>query len=539
MSIVLSALTFSWPDDTPVFRDLGATINGGRTGLVAPNGAGKTTLLRLIAGELAPTGGSVTVEGHVGYLPQDLPFTAGLTVAQVLGVAPVLAALAALEGGDASEHVFAAIGDDWDAEERSRAQLDRLGLGDVALDRTLGTLSGGQVVALGLAAQLLRRPDVLLLDEPTNNLDLNARLRLYDVVDDWRGTLLVVSHDRALLDRMDRIAELHADEVRTYGGGFTAYDEAVRAEREVAEKNLRSAEKDLRREKLQRQQARERAARRSSTAARNVADAGLPKIVVGALQRTAQNSAARADETHASRVATAQAARDAAGDALRDDDVLVLELPATAVPAGRTVVEGHGLQAEYGGAPVFAAGGVDLVVRGPERVALTGPNGAGKSTLLRLLDGSLVPASGSLRRVDGRIAYLSQRLDVLDPDRTVAESLALAAPGLDDATRMNLLARFLFRGAGAHQRVGTLSGGERLRATLACVLHAEPAPQLLLLDEPTNNLDLVSQRQLEGALAAYRGALVVVSHDERFLAAIGVTRRLRLAAGRLHDEGTR
>lgn len=380
MSIVLSALTFSWPDDVPVFRDLNAAFPDGRTGLVAPNGAGKTTLLRLIAGELAPASGGIAIDGHLAYLPQDLPFTGDLTVAEVLGIAPVLAALAALEHGDASEAVFTAIGDDWDVEERSRAQLDRLGLGDVTLDRTLDTLSGGQVVTLGLAARLLTSPDVLLLDEPTNNIDLDARRRLYGVVDDWRGTLLVVSHDRALLDRMDRIVELHPDEVRTFGGSFTAYDEAVRAQREAAERTVRSAEQELKREKVQRQQARERAARRSSTAARNVADAGLPKIVAGALQRKAQNSAARSDETHGARVAGAQARLDEASQAVRDDDVLVLDLPATAVPAGRTLFEGHALQVRHDGRPVFAPGGVDLVVRGPERIALTGPNGVGKSS---------------------------------------------------------------------------------------------------------------------------------------------------------------
>ncbi len=536
MSIVLSNVSFSWLDDTTVLRGLSWAAGDGRNGLVAPNGAGKSTLLRLVAGELTPRAGSIVVDGHLGYLPQDLPFTAERTVAEVLGVAPVLAAIAALEHGDASDEVFAAIGDDWDAEERSRFQLDRLGMTGVALDRALGTLSGGEVVTLGLVAQLLQNPDVLLLDEPTSNLDRGARHRLYDLVDEWRGTLLVVSHDRALLDRMDRIAELHPGEVRTFGGGFTAYDEAVRAQREVAERTVRSAELDLRRERLQRQQARERAARRASTAARNVADAGLPKIVAGALQRKAQGSAAWSDETHAARAGAARSRLDTANDALRDDDLLVLDLPDTAIPAGRTAVEAHGLQLRYDWSPVFAAAGVDLVVRGPERVALTGANGTGKSTLLRLVGGEMVPDTGDVRRLDGRIAYLSQRLDLLDPDRSVADSLAAAAPALPDAERMNLLARFLFRGPGAHQPVGTLSGGERLRATLACVLQAEPAPQLLLLDEPTNNLDLVSQRHLESALAAYRGALVVVSHDERFLDAIGITRRLRLEEGRLHDE---
>ena len=212
-SIVCSNLSFSWPDDTPVFNDLSFTVGAGRTGLVAPNGAGKSTLLKLIAGEYRPTAGSVTVDGALGYLPQTLPFAGDRTVAEVLGIAPVLDALNALDAGDAGEDVFTTIGDDWDIEERTRAQLDRLGLGDVALDRRLGSLSGGEVVSLGLAAQLLKRPDVLLLDEPTNNLDLDARHRLYDVLDDYNGCLLLVSHDRVLLDRMDRIAELDRGEM--------------------------------------------------------------------------------------------------------------------------------------------------------------------------------------------------------------------------------------------------------------------------------------------------------------------------------------
>ena len=174
-SIICSNLSFAWPDDTPLFQDLSFTVGDGRTGLVAPNGAGKSTLLKLIAGEYLPTAGSVVVDGTLGYLPQTLPFVADLKVAEVLGIASAIEALKALAEGDARDHVFAAIGDDWDVEERTRAQLDRLGLGHLAFDRRLGSLSGGEVVSVGLAAQLLKRPEVLLLDEPTNNLDADAR----------------------------------------------------------------------------------------------------------------------------------------------------------------------------------------------------------------------------------------------------------------------------------------------------------------------------------------------------------------------------
>ncbi|NML51034.1 ABC-F family ATP-binding cassette domain-containing protein [Streptomyces sp. R302] len=537
-TVVCSGLSFSWPDDTPVFDELSFSLAAGRTGLVAPNGSGKSTLLKLVAGELRPTGGSVAVGGTLGYLPQSLPLTAGLTVADVLGVADVIRALDAVESGDVAEEHFAAIGDDWDIEERTRAQLDRLGLGALALDRTLGTLSGGQIVSLGLAAQLLKRPDVLLLDEPTNNLDLEARHKLYDALSDFDGLLLVVAHDRALLDRMDSIAELGSSRLRLYGGDFTSYEEAVRAEQDVAEKNVRHAEQELKREKRELQQARERAERRASNAARNLKSAGLPKIFAGTMKRGAQESAGRAGQTHASRVGEAQARLDEAGRALRDEQRLVLDLPDTRVPAGRDLFLGEGLRVRHDGRELFGAGGVDLSVRGPERIALTGPNGSGKTTLMRIVSGELAPDSGEIKRSGGRVAVLSQRLDLLDPERTVAENFAAFAPERPEAERMNLLARFLFRGAGAHLPVRVLSGGERLRATLACVLYAEPAPQLLLLDEPTNNLDLVSVGQLEGALQSYRGALLVVSHDERFLTEIGADRRLRLDGGTLRTAGT-
>ena len=261
---------------------------------------------------------------------------------------------------------------------------------------------------------------------------------------------------------------------------------------------------------------------------------GLPKIVAGTMKRDAQESAGRADDVHAKRESNdARAQLDDAERALRDDDTIVLELPDTNVPAGRTVFGGEGLRVSHGGRELFAGDGIDLTIRGPERIALTGPNGAGKSTLLRIIDGDLQPDAGTVQRADGRVAYLSQRLDLLDHDRTVAESLAAFAPSLTRHPAHAPAGPFLFRGDRIHLPIGALSGGERLRATLACVLFAEPAPQLLLLDEPTNNLDLVSVGQLESALNAYEGAFIVVSHDERFLAEIKIERRLRLLAGRL------
>jgi ATPase subunit of ABC transporter with duplicated ATPase domains len=529
--IRVSQLGFAWPDGTPVFDRLSFTLGPMRTGLVAPNGSGKSTLLRLLAGELQAQAGDVAIEGAIGYLPQHLALDGEASVAEVLGVAHKLDALAAIADGDSRPALFDAVGEDWDIEDRAGATLARLGLGGTSLRRRLATLSGGEAMALGLAARLLRRPAVLLLDEPTNHLDRAARERVYRVLDDWPGCVVVASHDRDLLARMEQIGELGRSGLRLYGGGFAFYHEAVRTERQAAEQDVRNLRQEVRREKRQMQQARERAERRSGNAARNLASAGLPKIVAGNLKRAAQVSAGKTGEVHAARLDQARGSLHAATHALREDAELDFSLPATTVPASQWVFAGHGMHVRQGQRTVLHQ--LDLAIRGPQRIALGGANGSGKTTLLRVLAGTLAPQQGSLRFGTGRTAYLSQRLELPDPEATVAQNLAGAAPGMPAPARANLLARLDFRGDRMHLPVRLLSGGERMRAVLACVLHAEPAPQLLLLDEPTNNLDLASVGQLEQALLAYRGALVVVSHDEAFLQAIGLTRRLELADGHL------
>lgn len=535
-SITMSAVSFAWDDRTPVFVDLTCALGAGRTGLVAPNGAGKTTMLRLVVGELVPTAGTVVVDGELGYLPQKLALDGQQTIAQVLGIAEVVAAIAAIERGEPSEENFALVGDNWDVEQRALAILDQLGLGGVGIGRPLRTISGGQATSLGLAAQLLRRPDVLLLDEPTNNLDAVARRRLHAVVDAWPGCLVAASHDRELLDRMDQIAELAESNLALFGGNFSAYTEALAQEHAAAERAVQSSKQDLRRQRREAQEARERAARRAGNARRGLGSAGIPKIHANYLAKKSQESAGRVGDVHAQRIDAARTRLDQATARLPDDDVIVIAMPETSVPTGRIVLECERVTLRYDdAAPVFAEAGISLAVRGPERIGLLGANGAGKTTLLRLIEGTLQPTSGVIRRPDRRIAYLSQRLDLLDADKSVLTNLQSFAPGVEETQLRHRLAQFLFRGDSIHRPVRVLSGGELLRATLACLLSARPAPQLLLLDEPTNNLDLASVRQLESALNHYQGAFIVCSHDSVFLRAISVGRWLTLADGTLRD----
>ncbi|MFE3739911.1 ABC-F family ATP-binding cassette domain-containing protein [Streptomyces sp. NPDC059134] len=526
--VTCTALSFAWPDGTEVFDDFQLAIGPGRTGLIGLNGSGKSTLLKLIAGELTPAAGRIRITGEVGFLPQTVTLDTALRVDEALGIAATRAALHAIEAGDASEEHFTAVGDDWDVEERAHATLDHLGLGRLGLDRTVGEMSGGECVLLGLAALLLARPAVLLLDEPTNNLDLHARRRLYDAVDSWSGVLVVVSHDRELLERVDQIADLREGEVRWYGGAYTAYEEALAQEQEAAARMVRVAEADVQRQKRELADAKVKLARRKRFGQKMSDQKREPKIIMNGRKQAAQESAGKHRILHTERLAEAKERLDEAVEAVRDDDEVRIDLPHTVVHPGRGVLTLRDLRLRYG-----AEVGGEYAIHGPERIALVGRNGAGKTTLLRTIAGELAPESGeALAHVPLR--FLPQRLDVLDDGLTVAQNVARFAPEATNQQIRSRLARFLFRGARADQPAGTLSGGERFRASLAALLLAEPAPRLLLLDEPTNNLDMASVRRLTAALESYRGALIVASHDVPFLESIGITRWL-LLDGALRD----
>jgi ATPase subunit of ABC transporter with duplicated ATPase domains len=590
--VVLSELSFSWPNGRRVLDGLSASFSPGRTGLIGVNGAGKSTLLALIAGRLQPSSGSVTVTGDVGYLPQTLTLEADARVASLLGIASVLDAIDAIEAGDASQAAFDAVGDDWDAREQALGWLSRLGLDHVGLGDPVGRLSGGESIMTALTGLFLRRPAVLILDEPTNNLDRDARGRLYAAVESWPGVMLIVSHDRELLGLVDQIADLrsdhYGDSLRLYGGNLSCYQAMLEAEQAAARRAVSAAAADVRREHRDLVRGQTRQARRDRQGRQLSASGSLPHAAAGARQRSAQETAGRSRDTALARIADAQTRLEEAEEAVRADDAIAIALPGTAVPVGRTVLRVRGLDRPWipwrtpptDEADVEAIG--ELIIRGPERIALTGPNGAGKSTLLRLIAGDLGlpeprnpgpegpdrgeppytaperegmehgaqercgpdgrgPEHGpghdvperrgpglDVRRI-GALGYLPQRLDVLDDALTVAENVRAVAPAASVNEVRAGLARFLFRGARADAAAGTLSGGERFRAVLAALLLADPPPQFLLLDEPTNSLDLASVRQLSQALSCYQGALLVASHDVPFLASIGITRWLRLS----------
>ncbi|NEI68151.1 ATP-binding cassette domain-containing protein [Rhizobium lusitanum] len=522
ISIVLSNLSWSTPDGRPLLSHLDLSFGAERTGLVGRNGVGKTTLVRLVAGDLQPQSGSISFNGRLGILRQSVQVQAGETVADLFGATEALAVLKRAEAGEATNEELATA--DWTLESRIASALDRVGL-DVIPETPLVTLSGGQRTRCGLAALIVDDPDFLILDEPTNNLDREGRAAVIDLLASWKAGAIVISHDRELLDTMDAIVELTSLGASRYGGNWSQYRERKALELSAAEHDFAEAEKRVAEVERSAQATVERQARRDKAGRKMAAKGGIPRIMLGGLKERSEMTGGENTRLAERRRARALQEAAAAREKIEILQPLTVKLPTSGLPANRVVLRMDGISAGYEPErPILRD--FDLVITGPERVAVTGPNGSGKTTLLALVSGVLKPWSGMVRVVSS--ALLDQRVSLLDPSLSIRDNFRRINPEADENACRAALARFMFRADAALQIVSSLSGGQLLRAGLACVLGGSVPPSLLVLDEPTNHLDIDSIAAVEAGLRAYDGALLVVSHDDVFLGNIGITRRIEM-----------
>lgn len=495
-----------------VLDNITASFTTGRIGLVGANGTGKSTLLKLINSELKPTSGSINSSGAIGYLPQNLASQRTARVADLCGIGAKLDALRSIESGDVDPQLFETLEECWDVESRALANLSAAGLGGIGLARPVSSLSGGEAITAALVGLRLGDHEISLLDEPTNNLDREARQQLYEAILDWPGTLLVASHDVELLDLMDDIAELRTGSLAKFGGNYDSFRNNIEKEQLAAQRALGAAQQKLKTEKKQRIEAQTKMARRLRYARTEFQNKRKPKVVMNQRKTEAQVSAGKLRTELDDKVLFAQQAVDQRAQLIRTERRIRVELPDPGVPNSRRLAE---LRDNRGGR---------ILLQGPRRMALTGRNGVGKTRLLESLIHPDTVAEDRPRaiRYAERVGYLPQMLSHLDDNLTVLETVRASAPNAPlEKVRANL-ARFLFRSDTLDLHIADLSGGERFRVALAQILLADPPNQLLVIDEATNSLDHTSIDELESALTAFRGGLVIVSHDEHYLSRLGI-----------------
>jgi ATPase subunit of ABC transporter with duplicated ATPase domains len=503
----------------------GVTISLGKekTGLVGDNGTGKTTLAKILVGQLKPAAGKVYRNGKIGYLPQDFKLLDEQTVASVLGIDEKIESIQHVDAGSGQERDFETIGDDWNIAERTKILLDSVGLGNLSFDRKIKTLSGGQTTRIVFTSLLLQNPGFIILDEPTNNLDAASRQALCRAITNFDGGVLVISHDRELLGLMDQIVELSSLGVKTYGGSYDAYASQKEVEQEALQRHVDEAKDSLRKTKKTVQKSKEKFDQKTSRGKKQRRSGCELKMFYDA-QKT------RSEKTKSKQVGVADklvhGAREklaAARQGVEDKKYLDFKLEATKVHKTKLVLKIKNLEFSYPGIPKPIFDGFNLTLVGPQRISISGPNGSGKTTLLKLITGEISPGSGTIKLGVDRCAYLDQNVEILDPNLTVLENFERMNPDVGATDCRLRLAAFLFDHENALKVVKNLSGGEKLRAGLACVLMSDAPPQLVVLDEPTNNMDLSSIKSIENALQCYQGALIVVSHDEVFLKKIDVS----------------
>lgn len=519
-------LTLQWGDD-PLWSGLSSSLPAGVTALVGPNGHGKSALLEVLAGQCAPTHGQVTWSVPFYYQTQLDPLT-GPRVADALGVASLFDAFSRLEQGDAEPSDLERVADHWHRPAEWAKQLADAGLEpDLALP--VEVLSGGQRTRLALCRALVLTGHYLLLDEPSNHLDRAGRHWLQHALARHPGGALVVSHDRTLLQQVDRILELRNGQLVEYGGGFDLYQAQRDAQLEAQEQRLDHLTGQQRRLQQQQQATLEKAASRRQQGMQERRSHSQGKLLLGLRKNRSEQTQARLSQQQTQRRDALNEERQTAQaelEQLRTQRLVITQPKVT----GAVQVHLANLRLPFVRQPALA-----WTVHGGERWRVTGANGSGKSLLLKCLAGWIEPLTGE-RKVRGSVRYLDQHFSGLDPSASALENLQRDQPERPASELRTQLASLRLRGDHALQPVASLSGGERLKVALLSLLSHQAPVDLLLLDEPDNHLDLDSKVLLEQALQDYRGTLILVTHDDAFAGALALGNELRLGEpGRAHS----
>ncbi|SEW01046.1 ATPase components of ABC transporters with duplicated ATPase domains [Chitinophaga sp. YR573] len=521
--LILQGITYLHPNRDLLFTDINLSINKqDKIALIGNNGAGKSTLLKILTGNLHPSHGLVKTDSKPYYIPQIFGQFNDYSVAQALQIADKLTALKEILDGNVTDENLTLLDDDWAIEERCKEAFAHWKLNESDLTQQMATLSGGQKTKVFLAGIHIHQPDIVLLDEPSNHLDTFSRNMLYDYINSTTNTLVVVSHDRTLLNLLNTVYELSKRGITIYGGNYDFYAEQKIIESETLNQDLKSKEKALRKAKETEKESLERQQKLDARGKKKQEKAGLPTISMNTLRNNAEKSTSRLKGVHDEKVTSIADELNQLRKELPDMDKMKMDFDNSALHNGKILVTAKDVNVGYNDQLLWKQG-LDFQIRSGERIVVKGLNGSGKTTLIKMMLGELQPRSGTIERAVVKAVYIDQDYSLIDNTRSVYEQAQQFNSGALQEHEIKIrLNRFLFTKEYWDKLCETLSGGEKMRLILCCLTISNQAPDIIVLDEPTNNLDIQNIEILTAAINQYKGTLVVVSHDEYFLKQIQV-----------------
>jgi ATPase subunit of ABC transporter with duplicated ATPase domains len=527
--LILQNLSYIHPNKELLFENINLTVNNReKVAVIGNNGSGKSTLLKIIAGKLQAAEGQLQIDAEPYYIPQIFGQYNHLTIAQALRIEKKLTALKEILEGQVTEYNLALLEDDWTIEERCHEALTYWQLQDVDLTQKLGALSGGQKTKVFLAGISIHQSKLVLLDEPSNHLDTAGRQLLYEFVRSTSSTLLIVSHDRKLLNLLDTVCELSKKGVAVYGGNYDFYVAQKQIENEALYQDVKSKEKALRKAKEKERETLERQQKLDARGRKKQEKAGVPTIMLNTLRNSAENSTSKIKSVHAEKIGGISQELQELRSALPGIDKMKFGFDHSLLHRGKILFTATGINFSYNHQWLWKES-QDLQITSGQRIALKGLNGSGKTTLIKILLGQLEPPVGKVYRAADRSVYIDQDYSLINNQLKVYEQAEqFNTTSLQEHEVKIRLTRFLFTKEDWDKPCSALSGGEKMRLMLCCLTIGNQAPDVIILDEPTNNLDIQNIEILTAAINEYQGTLIVVSHDESFLEQVHIETVVRL-----------
>lgn len=527
--ILLQNISFGFPGGNLLFNHINLTIQSHtKSALVGSNGVGKSTLLKIIAGEIQPLNGNTNIRGNIFYVPQMFGNLNDLTIAECLRIDQKLHALQKITNGEVDEIYFETLNDDWDIEERCQNALEHWGLENFELTQKLEDLSGGQKTKVFLAGIQINQPDIIVLDEPTNHLDREGRKLLYDLIDKTDATVVIVSHDRILLNLVDTIFELSNQGIATYGGNYDFYAKQKEVEEEALQNDIHSKERALKKAKEKERETLERKQKLDARGKGKQEKSGVARIMMNTLRNNAEKNSSKLKSVHAEKISGISGDLRDLRSSLKNSDQMKVNFNDSNLHSGKILITAEDLNFSYGKGKLWKEN-LNLEISSGDRISIKGGNGSGKTTLIKLLLGSLQPSEGRINKAEFNNIYIDQEYSLIDNDSTLYDFVqTFNDSAMQESEVKTLLSRFLFWKDTWDKKCGMLSGGERLRLLLCGLSISNKAPDMIILDEPTNNLDLQNVEILTNSIKDYHGTLLVISHDEVFLDEIGTDQELIL-----------